>query len=100
MGIVTRQIVLNASGKALTSADMKQVPGAEDVVPFNEANWGEITRQYVKSTYSLKDKSWDAIFEKAEQFTQDKGKGKRSRVTDSLFGERAQFQDLSDDECK
>lgn len=84
------------------------VPGAEDLVPFTEANWGEITRQYKVSTYNLKDKSWDFIIKQATAFSGggrgkssiDSETGERGQFMDLSDGERGQFLDLSDGECK
>jgi hypothetical protein len=98
IGAITRDVVVNATGKAFTSGNMNMVPGAEDLIPFNEANWGEVTRQFLNSTYNLKAKSWDTIFKEAEKFVNG-GQGIPSDVV-SGAGKRGQFQDLSDDECK
>lgn len=40
---VTHEVIAYASGKVFTSTDMHIVPGAEELIAFNEGNWGDIT---------------------------------------------------------
>jgi hypothetical protein len=95
IGAITREAIARASGKSFTSTDMYMVPGAEELIAFNEGNWGDIMRQFLNSTYNLKEKSWVEIIKKAGEFVNG-GRG----VSPREVAGHGRFQDLSDDECK